>query len=353
MYFSKKIGQWYQTNKRDLPFRKTPINAYNIWVSEIILQQTKLEQGLPYYIKFIDKYPNIEALAAANEQDVLILWQGLGYYSRARNMHFTAKYICNKLKGEFPQNYMEILKLKGIGPYTAAAISSIAFKEPVVALDGNGYRFLSRYFGIEACIDESEGKKAVAEKGQLHIPDVNPGDFNQAIIEIGALLCKPTKPVCNECPVQVTCQAHKHQLIDFLPVRKRKSKPKIKYLYYFFIQDKHGKLLLKKRNESGIWRNLFEFPLLYSEKRISLKSVPESDYWKRVFHSAEPTILSISKEYKHVLSHQILKTRFFEVKVETHKNMDKKFIKIKLSDIDKYPIPKLIDKFFQQKELAS
>ena len=269
MQFSKIISQWYQLYKRDLPFRQSPLTAYNVWVSEIILQQTKLEQGLPYYTKFIKKYPDIQALAAANEQDILLIWQGLGYYSRARNMHFTAKFICSKLKGEFPKSYMEILKLKGIGPYTAAAISSVVFNEQILALDGNGYRFLSRYFGINSCIDESKGKKAVAEKGQSQVPNLNPGDFNQAIIEIGALLCKPAKPLCENCPVNSTCQAYNQNLIELLPIRKKKPKAQTKYLYYLFIQDKAGKFILRKRKDPGIWQNLFEFPLLYSEKKLA------------------------------------------------------------------------------------
>lgn len=350
--FHQKLFSWYDANKRDLPFRETPVNPYNIWVSEIILQQTKLEQGLPYYLKFIKKYPDLQALSTANEQDILLLWQGLGYYSRARNMHFTARHINEKLHGDFPNNYREILKLKGIGPYTAAAISSIVFSEPVIALDGNGYRFLSRYFGVEESIDGTRGRNIIREKGQKLMPKLQPGNFNQAIIEIGALLCKPKNPSCPQCPVNKSCIANKHNLTDILPVRRKKSKAKVKYLYYFIIKNKKEQIIMRKRTGVGIWKNMYEFPLLESEKKIALKDVPQSNFYLGLFRKTQPIIRAISNEHKHILSHQILKTRFIEIDVNKHAYSEKEYLKVNLSDIEEYPVPRLIHKFFQQKEHA-
>ncbi|MBT8195256.1 MAG: A/G-specific adenine glycosylase [Bacteroidia bacterium] len=350
--FHQKLSSWYEANKRNLPFRETPINPYFIWVSEIILQQTRLEQGLPYYLKFINKYPDLQALSTANEQDILLLWQGLGYYSRARNMHHTARYIQIKLKGEFPNTYREILKLKGIGPYTAAAISSIAFNEPVIALDGNVYRFLSRYFAVEESIDEAIGKKIIQEKGQKLMPKLNPGDFNQALIEIGALICKPNNPLCTECPVSRTCKAFNQNLTGILPIRKKKNKAKTKYFYYFIVYNKKEQIIIRKREGAGIWKNMFEFPLLESEKRIALKNIPQSDFFQNLFKKSQPVIRTISNEHKHILSHQILKTRFIEIDVSKHSYEEKDYLKINHEEIEQYPMPRLIHKFFQQKELA-
>lgn len=246
MDFSTQIIEWYRTNKRDLPWRKTK-NPYQIWLSEIILQQTRVEQGLSYYLKFIEKYPSIKDLANAPQDEVLKLWQGLGYYSRARNLHYTSKVITDKYKGEFPATYKEILDLKGIGEYTAAAISSFSFNLPYPVIDGNVYRVLSRVFDIDTPIDSTLGKKEFKELAYELINKNNPSEYNQAIMEFGALYCKPQSPDCENCIFTSTCLAFKTKKINELPVKSKKLKQKNRYFNYLvFIDEDYT--YLKKEN---------------------------------------------------------------------------------------------------------
>ena len=232
MIFSKTLINWYSVNKRELPWRQT-IDPYYIWLSEIILQQTQVAQGLPYYVKFTEEFPSVFHLAKAQEGHVLKLWQGLGYYSRARNLHTTAKYIAAELKGEFPNNYKDLLKLKGIGDYTASAIASICFNKPEAVVDGNVYRVLSRYFGIDTPINSPKGAKEFKQLAQELIDKKDPATFNQAIMEFGATQCKPQSPDCTLCPFTSSCIAFNENRIIELPVKIKSGKAKKKYFNFF------------------------------------------------------------------------------------------------------------------------
>ncbi|CAG0910098.1 unnamed protein product [Cyprideis torosa] len=234
--FSKKIIDWYQINKRDLPWRNTK-DPFTIWLSEIILQQTRVAQGLPYYQRFIKAFPNLEKLAVASEQEVLKLWQGLGYYSRARNLHYSAIYIVNELNGKFPSNYNDLLNLKGVGDYTASAIASICYNEPTAVVDGNVYRVLARYFGIETAINSTKGVKEFKLLAQELIDDDNPGTHNQAVMEFGARMCKPQNPDCLSCPLKESCVSLQKNKVNLLPFKEKKLKLSL---------QKVAKLKLKK-----------------------------------------------------------------------------------------------------------
>ncbi len=273
MNFSNKLVSWYKVNKRDLPWRNTT-NAYYIWLSEIILQQTRVEQGLPYYLAFLKAYPKIQHLANASEDDVLKRWQGLGYYSRARNLHFTAKYITSNYGGEFPNDYQKILKLKGVGPYTAAAITSFAFGLPYAVVDGNVIRVLSRIFGINTPFDSAIGKKQFQELAQELLIKESSWLYNQAIMEFGAIQCKPKLPDCSICPMQGSCEAYNNNTITELPVRSKKIKVRNRFLYFLMIEKKKG-IYLGKR-ESGIWQGLYEFPFLEFSERLNEKELISS-----------------------------------------------------------------------------
>ena len=284
MNFTKILSKWYDKNKRDLPWRRTK-DPYRIWVSEIILQQTRIEQGWDYYLRFIEKFPDLHVLASAREEEVLKLWQGLGYYSRARNMHAAAKEIINLHHGKFPGTYEEIRRLKGIGDYTAAAISSIAFGIPSPVVDGNVCRFFSRYFGIGEPADTQKGKTAVREKAKEHISSEHPGDFNQAIMEFGALQCKPV-PDCMTCPLKTGCVAFQQKRIAEFPVKSKKQRVRTRYFHYLLIKTGKGKnhsVFLKKRTGNDIWKNLFDFPLIETEKAVNYKKLILLKEWTDIF----------------------------------------------------------------------
>ena len=304
--FSERLVTWYLEKKRDLPWRNTK-NPYKIWLSEIILQQTRVAQGLPYYYKFIENFPTVHALANAEEQEVLRLWQGLGYYSRARNLHAAAKYVVNELEGKFPENYTELKKLKGVGDYTAAAIASFAFGEKVAVVDGNVYRVLARLFGIDIDINSTKGKKNFNELANELIPSQNPDMHNQAMMEFGALQCTPANPDCMFCPFTTECDARLTQRQNVLPVKIKKVKQKKRYFNYFVIND-GDKYYLKERKSGDIWQGLFDFPLIVTDKPLEQQEFIQK-YLKE--HLENPSLISISKEYKHILTHQIIYSKFF------------------------------------------
>ncbi len=340
MNFSKAIILWYQKNKRNLPFRKTK-DPYRIWVSEIILQQTRVSQGLPYYERFVNLFPTVHHLAKAKEDSVMKAWQGLGYYSRARNLHHTAIYISKALKGKFPDEFEKIKELKGIGDYTAGAIASIAFNKPHVVVDGNVFRVLSRYFGIITPVDTIEGKKIFVQKAEELLDKKRPGTFNQAIMEFGALQCVPVNPDCTKCILIKDCKAFNKRIVDNLPVKIKKTKIRIRYFNYFVFRAK-GKILIKKRTGSDIWKNLYDFPLIEMEKPVSLR---------RIQKLAPGLVKSYSKLIKQVLSHQIIFARFFEMNT-LRKNENSDFgntIYINENQLNKYAFPRLIEKYFTAK----
>lgn len=343
MGFSKKLIYWYLENKRELPWRKTS-NPYYIWLSEIMLQQTRVEQGLPYFLKFKDAFPTVFDLANANESTVLKLWQGLGYYSRARNLHFTAKYIANELKGEFPNNYKDLLALKGVGDYTASAIASICFNESAAVVDGNVYRVLSRYFGIKTPINTTKGNKEFKALAQTLLDVKNPGTFNQAIMEFGATHCKPQNPYCTSCIFDDSCVAKEKKLVKQLPVKEKKLKVKKRYFNYLFITTDNGYTVLNERKGKGIWQGLFEFPLIETQKEITHKELIQHTAFKAIF-SKDVTISLFNEEtIVHKLSHQHLYTKFWIVKT-----LNTSLKKIPISKVKDYPVPVLIQKFLEKK----
>ena len=341
MIFSNTLIHWYLKNNRELPWRETK-NPYFIWLSEIILQQTRVAQGLSYYKKFIEAFPSIFELAKANESTILKMWQGLGYYSRARNLHFTAKYIATELNGEFPATFNEIIKLKGIGDYTASAISSICFNEPTAVVDGNVYRVLSRYFGIKSPINSSSGIKEFKALAQVLIDKTQPGTFNQAIMDFGALHCKPQNPLCSSCLFSESCVALEQNRIKELPVKKNKIKVKKRYFNYLVIVTSNGKTILSERKGKGIWQGLYQFPLIETNKNISINELISKEEFVNLFPFNSSISLFNKKEIVHKLSHQHISTKFWIIETE---NSDE--IKIKWAEIEKYPVPILIANFLE------
>ena len=333
--FQTTIISWYHQNKRTLPWRETT-NPYFIWLSEIILQQTRIEQGTSYYLKFIKHFPKIKDLAQANEQEVLNLWQGLGYYSRARNLHATAKYIYFDLKGEFPKNFAALILLKGVGVYTASAIASFAYNESKAVVDGNVYRVLSRVFNIETPIDSEIGKKEFQNLADELISSEVPNIYNQAIMEFGALHCLPANPLCESCPLQFSCLSFAAGTIKIRPVKNKKVKISPRYFIFKIAQEAEGKISMIKRTEKDIWQNLYQFPLFEftsQEKKSGFLELNNFDF--------------VSKEYKHILSHQHIFATFVFQRVKKI-NLQQGEQKLFPSQIDDFPIPRLIEKFLEE-----
>ncbi|MCK8479208.1 A/G-specific adenine glycosylase [Psychroserpens algicola] len=340
MNFTKILTHWYSVNKRSLPWRNTK-NPYYIWLSEIIMQQTQIKQGLPYYEAFVTNYPTVFDLAQANEQDVLKLWQGLGYYSRARNLHASAKYIANELNGHFPTTYSDLLKLKGVGDYTASAIASICFNAPTAVVDGNVYRVLSRYFGIDTPINSTKGIKAFKTLATTLLDTKNPGDYNQAVMEFGATQCKPKNPDCTVCPLKNSCEALQQHRVDQLPVKLKKTKVTNKHFNFLVFISEDQRTLFEKRSEKGIWQNLYQFPLIESEDAILSEDFKTHPLVSRFFDTIDFSYSLYNTEtIIHKLSHQHLYTKFWIIEV---KQLPEKGIPI--SKLKTYPTPILIGNF--------
>lgn len=344
---SKKLIDWYAVNQRELPWRNMH-DPYKIWISEIILQQTRVVQGLEYYNRFIHRFPDVQSLAAADEQEVLKQWQGLGYYSRARNLHLAAKTIVNEYKGVFPPDYPSLLNLKGIGEYTAAAIISFAWNKPYPVVDGNVFRFLSRLFAIDEPIDTGKGKKYFTELTAELMDKSQAGVFNQAIMEFGALQCVPSLPDCPVCPFQAECLAVAKQAVARYPVKQNKTQTKDLYLYYFHIQDA-GHLYIKKRREKGIWQNLFEFPLIESETPLAFNQLNQTSKFKEWFPEDKAYDFKLVIENrKHVLSHRILHATFYQVFIDDLPEKSDSFTKIARTETDKYPVHRLMQYYLEK-----
>lgn len=343
MDFKNKLINWYSIHKRDLPWRATK-NPYCIWLSEIILQQTQVSQGLPYYDAFISKYSTIFDLAEASEESVLKLWQGLGYYSRARNLHTTAKYIANNLDGVFPSNYKDLIKLKGVGDYTASAIASIAFNEVEAVVDGNVYRVLARYFGIMTPINSSEGIKEFKLLATSLIDRERPATYNQAIMEFGARQCKPKNPDCNVCPLNESCMALQKKIVDTLPIKLKKTKVTTKYFNFLVCIDKNKRILFEKRTQKGIWQNLYQFPLIESEKSLNADEFHLLDFEKSPYKFDNFDYVLYNEVDKiHKLSHQHLHTKFWIIEVK-----DSLAKSILINELTQYPVPVLISEFINE-----
>lgn len=347
MSFSNNLITWYLEHKREMPWRNTT-DPYKIWLSEIILQQTRVAQGLPYYIAFTEQFPTVQDLAAATVEEVLKLWQGLGYYSRGRNLHTSAQMIVNDFDGKFPDTYTEIKKLKGVGDYTASAIASICFNEPTAVVDGNVYRVLSRIFGIDTPINSTQGIKDFKTLAQELIDVKRPADFNQAIMEFGAIQCKPQNPYCLHCIYNDSCIALQKNKIKELPVKLKKNKVKNRYLNYLVIQSKDNTTIVKQRTGKGIWEGLYEFPFIEIDAVIEEKE--ENRFRESATTSTQLSNLDIKsiqryndKPIIHKLSHQRLHTTFWIVEVATITKEAVSFDKIK-----EFPVPVLISNFIDQ-----
>ncbi len=332
--FQTSLVRWYEEKKRTLPWRETK-DPYLIWLSEIILQQTRVDQGLQYYLKFKSAFPTVQHLANANEMEVLNLWKGLGYYSRARNLHATAKSIIENYHGKFPSTYDEIIKLKGIGSYTAAAISSFAFDEDKAVLDGNVFRVLSRLFNLNTPIDSTLGKKEFQELANELLDKKNPAQHNQAIMEFGAMQCVPVNPKCDLCPLDFMCEAKAKNLIKQLPIKIGKTKITNKYFVFQIIKNE-GEVLLEKRNDSGIWKNMYQFPLIEfqnAEEKLTFIQNGKYEY--------------VSTEVKHILSHQHLYCHFVISKSQ-EKIADDTQLWVNIEGFSNYPVPRVIERFLEE-----
>ncbi|MCD0487442.1 A/G-specific adenine glycosylase [Pedobacter sp. MC2016-14] len=342
MDFQNEIISWYQINKRNLPWRSTK-DAYVIWLSEIILQQTRVEQGLPYFNKFLEAYPTVGDFASASETQVLKLWQGLGYYSRGRNMLFTAQQVNDLYDGVFPVQYNELIKLKGVGEYTAAAISSFSSGEIKAVLDGNVFRVLSRYFGVNHPINSSIGKKEFSALAQSLIEGQDASVYNQAIMEFGALQCKPKSPVCGLCPVQSGCYAYQHNQVNQLPVKLKKLIKRNRYFNYFICVEE-GRILLNHRGAGDIWQHLYDFPMIETEQEDNLFEAGLVNKVKHKF-GANVVIKPIMK-VKHLLTHQTIFAEFFGLEnYILNFNHDSTFKWVDLSELEELPQPKMITDF--------
>lgn len=342
MNFSNTLIRWYLQNKRELPWRNTD-KPYYIWLSEIMLQQTRVAQGTPYFLSFTAAFPTVFDLAKANEEQVLKLWQGLGYYSRARNLHKTAQFVANELSGKFPDNYNDLLKLKGVGEYTAAAIASFSYNEAVPVVDGNVFRVLSRYFDIETDIALACAKKEFSALAFELMPKDKPAIFNQAIMEFGALQCVPKSPDCTICVFNSSCAALQKNKVGQLPVKSKKLKVRNRYFNYLIVEDEDLKIIIQKRTAKGIWHNLYEFPLIESDGEVDFDFISEQ-VQQNFFENN--SIISMedsnSKSIIHKLSHQHLHIKFWKIKLKgTIENG------LDLQTVKTFPFPIVIHNFIE------
>ncbi len=345
MPFAKTLMSWYLKNKRDLPWRNTR-DPYHIWLSEIMLQQTRVAQGLPYYLKFLDAFPTVHDLAGASEEKVLKLWQGLGYYSRARNLHGTAKYVSEELNGIFPPSYKELIKLKGVGDYTASAIASTCYSEPVAAVDGNVYRVLSRYFEVDTPVNSGSGMKEFKALSQELLGKEDPWTYNQAIMEFGATHCKPKNPLCESCPFNNSCLALKNNKTGILPVKIKNGKIKNRYFNYIVFSSPENNTLLEKRLGKGIWEGLYQFPLVETEFPVSAADFTSHENFKAIIGRGSPKV-SLFNETPiiHKLTHQHIHARFWIIKKDELAGET-----VRVKQIKDYPVPVLIANFLNEYE---
>ncbi|WP_316802688.1 A/G-specific adenine glycosylase [Pedobacter nototheniae] len=342
MIFQNELINWYNINKRDLPWRHTN-NAYVIWLSEIILQQTRVEQGLPYFNKFLDNFPAVSDFAGANEAKVLKLWQGLGYYSRGRNMHATAQIVMKDFGGVFPTLHDDLIKLKGIGGYTAAAISSFSSGEARAVVDGNVFRVLARYFGISTAINSPAGKKEFFMLANELLYRADPALYNQAIMEFGALQCKPKSPNCGVCPLSQTCYAYKHKQVNILPVKLAKAEKKLRFFNYLVCMD-GDQILVRERQAGDIWQHLYDFPCIETSDTVKAGDPGLDDKISEWF--GENATYQLKNAKKHILTHQIIQVQFFELKNYIFNFSKQKELNwVSLDRLDELPQPKVIHDF--------
>ncbi len=349
MTFAKQILKWYAGKARELPWRSTS-DPYLIWLSEVILQQTRVEQGMAYYHRFAERYPGVADLAAASEEEVLKLWQGLGYYSRARNMLQAARQVVAEHDGEFPAEFDALLKLKGVGEYTAAAIASIAFGKVVPVVDGNVKRFISRKFGLKSSGAElhSDARAVMQQKIDLS----RPGDFNQAVMEFGAMHCLPRTPYCTTCIFREECFAYGNGMVNDLPAREKKERPKKRFYNYLVIRNDNNEIYMRLRSGEGIWKNLYDFPLIESGSEIDPEALTHQPDFLAWLDPGTP-IDSSTAVYKHQLSHRSIIARFHFIYRPRNrwKNIPSAWLPVPVSELPRLPVPRLIEKFLSDHDL--
>lgn len=345
--FTRKLLKWNKSvNKRDMPWKGEP-DPYKVWLSEIILQQTRVEQGRAYYEKFIRAYPDIQSLATAPDTEIFKMWEGLGYYSRCKNLITTARYITGNYNGKFPSDYHDLLSLKGIGPYTAAAIASFAFNQPMAVVDGNVLRVLSRYFGISTPIDSPEGKKLFNALAQSLIDKDVPGMYNQAIMDFGATVCKPRQPLCLQCVQSLDCESFRNGYTDLLPVKEKILKVKVRWLYYFIIMVNHS-VYIRKREKNDIWQNLHEFVLLESKQE---EIEPAEVFLEKLLQHQSFAILHSSELKNQQLTHQRIRGKFFVVQLNKPASFPGEYLLVNKNNLDEYAFPKYINSFLENYNL--
>ena len=346
---SDVLIRWYEANRRELPWRETR-DPYLIWVSEVILQQTRVAQGLGYYNRFVGRFPDARALAEADEDEVMRYWQGLGYYSRARNLHAAAKEVVERFGGVFPREPGEVLSLRGVGTYTAAAICSFAFDEPYATVDGNVYRVLARLFGVDLPIDGGEGRRYFAELAQELLDKRRPGAHNQALMEFGALQCVPRSPDCGACPLADRCRALAEGRVGVLPVKAGRTRTRERYFHYFDIR-RGEKTLLAKRTGNDIWRNLYEFPLVETEAPLSWEELRRTEAFRALFDGVEEACFVDAYEArKHVLSHQVIHAVFYRVEVSEFPRGLERYARVERKCLGRYAVSRLMESYLEKVE---
>ncbi len=344
-----RLYNWYHEHRRDLPWRSTS-DPYLIWISETILQQTRIVQGLPYYNRFVERYPDVQSLARSSSDELMKIWEGLGYYSRARNLHIAAKTIVDEMNGEFPRDYDTIRRLRGVGDYTAAAVASIAFGLPYAVIDGNVFRLLCRYFGIEEAVDTAPGKRIVHAKAQELLDRENPGFHNQAVMEFGALCCIPKNPGCGQCPLHPHCVAWRHDMTGLLPVKTRKVKRRIRH-FLFFLLENETHLILERRNGNDIWKNLYQLPLVETPQALTREEILTHPFLCELAGQGQAIVMEITSPYRHELTHQQINARFIRVFQENLAPGENR-MEIKKKEIPKFAYPVLIRNFLDKLQIT-
>ena len=345
----KTIARWYENHKRSLPWRDDP-SPYHVWLSEIILQQTRVNQGFEYYLRFIERWPSIVDLASSSEEEVLKMWQGLGYYSRARNLHRCARLIDERHEGRFPKDYESLRQLPGIGDYTAAAIASIAFGEPYAVVDGNVYRVLSRLYDIDIPINRGEGVALFAKMANELLDRNNPGRHNQALMEFGALQCVPQSPNCPSCPLREHCLALANHTVEQRPVKEKKPSVTTRYFHYLLFMTPDKGIYLRKREENDIWKNLYDFPCIETDRLLQPEELVTNDAFQKLVEGQRFTLQHASPSVTHKLSHQTIIASFFEIKINTFLSsiQTKKLLLAAENELGSFPVPKLIENYLKK-----
>lgn len=347
---AKELIDWYAVHRRDLPWRSTK-DPYCIWVSEIILQQTRVVQGLDYYLRFVKRFPTVEALATAPLEEVLLYWQGLGYYSRARNLHTAAQEVMSKFGGVFPSTHKEVLSLKGIGDYTAAAICSLAYKLPYAVVDGNVYRVLSRLFAIETPIDSTTGRKEFATLAQELLDSEHPDLYNQAIMDFGAMVCTPQQPACNNgCPLASQCLAYQQQCVDRLPIKQGKTKVTARYFNYLYITCQ-GDTWINQRMQADIWKGLFELPLIETPTPLTLEELQGCEAFRNLVPPDNVvTIHPTPFTKRHVLSHRVIHANFYTLEIAQPSPALQQNQRIAIAELGNFAVSRLTELFLESRE---